>query len=187
MKFLLLLSFLPLFVVAQPGPELLFLDPCGMGGYGVPLQDIARNDVQVMTLGVGTDDVPSSSGNCIRRVVNYEHSEFLHEKDRQGYWVIAAPKAGDVLHPDSLKAGLAAGRLRWGPGALHVCYKGYGAQHDGKGWMMMEPRDWERSIVRITTSEAVYLAEMTITLLLPDGTLDVRGRGVLEGTPLNIQ
>lgn len=187
-KPLLIAMLLPLIASAQPGPDVLFLDPCGSASYGVPLQNVARNDVQVSTYGVGTDDVPSSSGNCLRNVVTYEHAQFLHEFDpRTGNWSIVSPKPGEVLHPDSLQAGLRARRLRWGPGALQVCYRGYGGQHDGKGWHLMEPRTWERSIVRLTTTEAVFLVAMTVTYLEPDGIIDVRGRRVvLEGEPLPI-
>ncbi len=187
MKLCFLFTILPFIAQGQPGIEH-FLNPCGTASYGVPLQNIARNDVQVLTYGMGTDDVPSSSGHCIRTVRNYEHAQFLHALDRRtGYWQVVSPKAGDVLHPDSLRAGIAAGRLRWAAGAMPICYQGYGAQHDGTGWQQVEPRDWERSIVRITTPEAVYLVEMTIAFLLPDGAVDVRGRNlVLEGSPLNI-
>jgi hypothetical protein len=182
------IGLLPLCAFAQPGPDVLFLDPCASASYGVPLQNIARNDVQVSTYGVGTDDVPSSSGNCLRNVSVYEHAAFLYEFDpRTGNWSIVSPKSGDVLHPDSLQAGIAARRLRWGPGSLQVCYMGYGGQHDGKGWHLMEPRTWERSIVRLTTPEAVYLVAMTVSYLEPEGIIDVRGRRVvLEGEPLPI-
>ena len=186
MKTVLLLALLPLAATAQPGDDL-FRDPCGMGGYGVALQDISRFDMQVNTLSVGTDDVPSSSGNCVRNVTCRAHAQFLVERDDQNNWNIVLPKPGDVLHPDSLKAGIAAGKLRWGPGQLTVCYQGYGAQNDGKGWKLVEPRTWERSVVRVETPDAVYLVAMTIVCHLQDGTLDVRGaRAVEEGAALPI-
>jgi hypothetical protein len=188
MKILLVLACLPFAAYAQPGPDALFLEPCGMGSYGVPLQNVARNDVQVITYGVGTDDVPSSSGNCIRNITLMDHADFLLEKSPMGYyWEPAHPKAGEVLHPDSLQAGITSGRYRWGKGVLHICYQGYGAQHDGKGWHLMEPRTWERSIVRLATPEATYLVAMTVTYREPDGIIEVRGRRVvLEGEPLPI-
>ncbi len=188
MKTLLVLAYLPFAALAQPGPDVLFLDPCTSASYGVPLQNVARNDVQVSTYGVGTDDEPSSSGNCVRNVMLMDHAEFLLEKSPMGnYWEPAHPEVGDVLHPASLEAGLTSGRYRWGKGVLHICYMGYGAQHDGKGWHLMEPRTWERSIVRVQAPEAVYLVTMTVTYLEPDGIIDVRGRrAVLEGEPLPI-
>ncbi|MBP7409670.1 MAG: hypothetical protein KA941_13010 [Flavobacteriales bacterium] len=185
-------SFLLLFTLAftataQPGPDLLFLEPCGRGHYGVALQDTKRFDVQVMTYGIGTDDEPSSSGNCIRQLDLYEHADLLMEWNRNGYYIVHAPKAGEVLHPDSLKAGLASGRFKWGKTTLPICYQGYGAQADGKGWHLHEPRTWERSIVRLTTPEATYLVAMTVAYLEPDGRIEVRGRRVvLEGEPLPI-
>lgn len=188
MKVLLVLACLPFAALAQPGPDLLFLEPCAASSYGVPLHNVARNDVQVSTYGAGTDDVPSSSGNCVRNVGVYEHAQLLYAFDPStGSWLIVAPKSGDVLHPDSLQAGIAARRLRWGPGALPICYMGYGAQHDGKGWHLMEPRMWERSIVRVEAPEGVYLIAMTVAYLEPDGIIDVRGRRAgLEGYALHI-
>ncbi|HRD52549.1 MAG TPA: hypothetical protein PKY96_07870 [Flavobacteriales bacterium] len=187
MKIILALACLPFTAFSQPGPDLLFMEPCGMGRYGVALQDTKRFDVQVSTYGVGTDDVPSSSGNCIRNVSLYEHADFLLEKDQQGYYIVHAPHAGDVLHPDSLKAGLASGRFKWGKYTLPICYRGYGSQFDGKGWHLHEPRTWERSIVRLTTPEATYLVAMTIAYLEPHGIIEVRGRRVvLGGEPLPI-
>ena len=188
MRILLVLALLPFAAQAQPGPDVLFLDPCASASYGVPLQNVARNDVQVSTYGVGTDDEPSSSGNCIRNVAVLEHAQLLYEFDRRtGNWLIVAPESGDVLHPDSLQAGIAARRLRWGPGALQVCYMGYGGQHDGKGWHLMEPRTWERSIVRLEAPEGAYLVAMTMSYLEPDGVIEVRGRSVVvEGAILRI-
>ncbi len=188
MKNLFVLGLLPFAALAQPGPYMLFREPFGIGHYGVALQDTRRFDVQVMTLGQGTDDVPSSSGNCIRQVNLYEHADFLLERDHQGYHLVHEPKADDVLHPDSLAAGLASGRFRWGKSTLRICYQGYGGQHDGKGWHLVEPRTWERSIVRLTRPEATYLVVMTVTYLEPDGLIDVRGGPVvLEGEPLLIR
>lgn len=187
MKTLIVLACLPFAASAQPGRDDALLDPCGTVGYSVALQDGRRFDVHVMTRGVGTDDVPSSSGNCIRNVHLYEHADFLMEKDHQGYYVVHAPKAGDVLHPDALQAGIASGRFKWGKYTLPICYQGYGAQFDGKGWHLQEPRTWERSIVRLTTPEGTYLVAMTVDYLEPDGRIEVRGRRVvLEGGPLPI-
>lgn len=187
MKAIPILLALPLFAHAQPGPEHMPPGPCVSGRYGVPLQDVRRHDVEVISTSMGTDDVPSSSGNCIRQVVLHEHADFLLERDRQGYHVIYAAKEGDVLHPDSLKAGLATDRFRWGKSTMPICYQGYGSQADGKGWHLMEPRTWERSIVRLTTEDAIYLVAMTVAYLEPHGTIEVRGpRVVQEGTPLPI-
>lgn len=172
---------------AQPGPPRMPPGPCLSGIFSMPLQDVRRHDVQVVSTSMGTDDVPSSSGNCIQQVVLREHADFLLERDRQGYHVIYAAKEGEVLHPDSLKAGLAADRFRWGKSSMPICYQGYGSQFDGKGWHLMEPRTWERSIVRLTTEDAVYLVAMTVTYREPGGTIEVRGRRVLqEGEPLPI-
>jgi hypothetical protein len=188
MKALLVLACLPFAAFAQPGPDMHFLEPCGQGHYGVALQDTRRNDVQVITTSIGTDDMPSSSGNCIRRVGLYEHADFLLERDHQGYHLIYAPKAGEVLHPDSLARGIASGRYRWGKSTLPICYQGYGSQFDGKGWHLMEPRTWERSILRLTTPEAAYLVAMTVAYLEPEGRIDVRGGPVVvEGTALSIR
>lgn len=188
MKILLLLTCLPFAALAQPGEDpFAGHEPCGLGHYGVALQATDRQDVQVVTRSQGTDDVPSSSGNCIRQVHLMEHADFLLEKNHQGYYLIARPEAGDVLHPDSLQGGIATGRFRWGKGTLPICYQGYGAQFDGKGWHPMEPRTWERSVVRLTTAEGTYLVVMTVDYLEPDGIIDVRGsRVVLEGEPLPI-
>lgn len=188
MKTLLLsIGLLPLFAHAQPGDDR-FFEPCGGNAhYGVALQNTQRFDMYVMTLSQGTDDVPSSSGNCIRQVHLAEHAQYLLERDRQGYHVIHAPKPGEVLHPDTLKHGLATDRFRWGKSTMPICYQGYGAQADGKGWHLLEPRTWERSIVRLSTPEATYLVAMSVAYLEPDGIIDVRGRRVvLEGEPLPI-
>ncbi|MBL7964665.1 MAG: hypothetical protein JNM31_12580 [Flavobacteriales bacterium] len=187
MRIILALASMPFAAFAQPGPDVIFREHCGMGQYGVALQDTKRFDVQVSTYGVGTDDVPSSSGNCFRKVELYEHADFLLERNDQGYYLVHEAKAGDVLYPDSLKVGLASGRFKWGKNTLTICYKGYGAQDDGKGWQLMEPRTWERSIVRLTTEDAIYLVAMTVAYLEPLGVIEVRGRRVvLEGEPLPI-
>lgn len=186
MKVLLFAALLPFAAHAQPGDDL-FADPCASASSGVPLQNIQRDDVQVVTYGVGTDDVPSSSGHCVRQVALMDNAEFLLQKSHQGSWFIAEPKTGDVLHPDSLASGIAAGRLRWGKSTLPICRQGYGAQHDGKGWHLVEPRAWERSIVRITTPEGNYLVAMSVQFRTPDGSIEVRGRSVVrEGTALSV-
>lgn len=179
---------LPVCAPAQPGEEP-FQEPCGgHASYGVPLQDIRRFDLEVVSSSWGTDDVPSSSGNCTRGVVNRAHASFLHVSDGRGGLTVFHPDSGDVLHPDSLKKGLATGRLAWGNGHLPVCYMGYGAQNDGKGWHLMDEREWKRSIVRVETPEAVYLVAVLVNCLLPNGIIDVRGaRVVLEGEPLPIR
>lgn len=177
----------PLFAVAQPSDDF-FLQPCGPpASYGVALQDVRRSDLEVVSSSQGTDDVPSSSGHCTRGIVNRAHARFLYDRDRNGAWVILHPDSGDVLHPDSLQKGIAAGRLRWDHGHLPVCYMGYGSQHDGKGWHLMEEREWKRSIVRVETPDAVYLVSVLVECVLPDGIIEVRGRRVvLEGEPLPI-
>lgn len=186
MRTLSLLALLPFAAHAQPGE--LFLDLCASGSYDVPLQNMARNDVRVATTSIGTDDVPSSSGNCIRQVMLAEHADFLLERNHQGDYLIAEPKAGDVLHHDSLQAGIASGRLRWGKYNMPICYKGYGAQHDGKGWHLVEPRTWERSVVRLTTPDGIFIMQMTVRCLEPDGVIDVRGGPVMiAGTPYIIR
>lgn len=186
MKPLLALTLLPFSAFAQPGDDF-FAIPCSMASYGVTLQDTRRDDVQVITTSMGTDDVPSSSGHCTRQLMMMDHADFLLERDRQWDYQIAEPHAGDTLHPDTLKARLASGRYRWGKSYMPICYQGYGAHFDGKGWHLVEPRTWERSIVRLTTPEAVYLVAMSVTYLEPDGRIEVRGRRVvLEGEPLPI-
>ena len=99
----------------------------------------------------------------------------------------AIPKAGDVLHPDSRWAGIARGRYRWSKSTLAICYQGYGTAADGLGWRLVEPRAWERSIIRLRTEEANYIALMTARYLQPDVIIDVRsGAVVVEGTALTI-
>lgn len=185
---LLVAAFVPLCVYAQPGIDY-FREPCGgPASYGVVLQDVRRFDLEVVSGSMGTEDEPSSSGICTRGISNRAHAQFLHERDRNGALAVLHPDSGDVLHPDSLKRGLATGRYLWGNGHLPVCYSGYGSQFDGKGWQLMDEREWKRTIVRVETPEAVYLVAVLVNYLLPDGTIDVRGRRVvLEGEPLPIQ
>lgn len=179
---------LPLLPHAQPGYEL-FREPCGgPASYGVVLQDVRRFDLEVVSGSMGTDDEPSSSGNCTRGIVNRAHASFLHLSDGRGGLMVFHPDSGYVLQPESLKKGLATGRLMWGNGHLPVCYMGYGAQSDGKGWRLMDEREWKRSIVRVETPEATYLVEVMVDCLLPDGLVQVHGtRVVLEGEPLPMQ
>lgn len=172
---------------AQPGDDPYNI-PCGMASYDVPLQDARRNDVRVLTLAEGTDDIPSSSGNCVRQVNLADHADFLLERNHQGYYLVFVPKAGEVLHPDTLAAGIAAGRYRWGKYTLPICYQGYGAQADGMGWHLIEPRTWERSIVRLSTPDGIFWVVMMVRYREPDGFIDVRGGPlVVEGTPLSIR
>lgn len=182
------MALLPLCTAAQPGIDY-FREPCGgPASYGVALQDTRRFDLEVVSGSMGTDDEPSSSGNCTRGIVNRAHAQFLHERDGRGGLTVFHPDSGDVLHPDSLMKGLATGRLVWGNGHLPVCYMGYGGQSDGKGWHLMDEREWKRTIVRVETPEVVYLVAVLVNCLLPGGTIDVRGRRVvLEGEPLPIQ
>ena len=77
-KPLLFALLLPLIASAQPGPDVLFLDPCGSASYGVPLQNVARNDVQVSTYGVNTNNIPNNSKNYLHNMITYEHAQFLH-------------------------------------------------------------------------------------------------------------
>lgn len=183
-----LLFSLPLAVVAQPDMDP-FRQPCGgPASYGVVLQDVRRFDLEVVSGSMGTDDEPSSSGNCTRGIVNRAHASFLHERDGRGGLMVFHPDSGAVLHPDSLKKGLATGRLIWGNGHLPVCYMGYGAQNDGKGWHLMDAREWKRTVVRVETPEATYLVCVVVDCLLPDGRVEVHGaRVVLEGEPLPIR
>ncbi|HRH39643.1 MAG TPA: hypothetical protein PK760_14935, partial [Flavobacteriales bacterium] len=123
-----------------------------------------------------------------RGIVNRAHASFLHVRDDRGALMVFHPDSGAVLEPEALKKDLASGRLLWGNGHLPVCYMGYGAQNDGKGWHLMDEREWKRSIVRVETPEATYLVEVLVDCFLPDGFVQVHGaRVVLEGEPLPIR
>ncbi len=87
-------------------------------------------DVVVQGLSSGTDDEPSSSGNCMLYVVNLPGTTLLHTKDAQGYWRIKPFAIGDRVAAidTTVQDDLRIPTIHYTDGSIQVAYWGYGGQ-----------------------------------------------------------
>ncbi|MEZ4806111.1 MAG: hypothetical protein R2815_01385 [Flavobacteriales bacterium] len=175
---------LPFVTIAQPGPP--EMDTCPFTGYDLYPIDPKRPDFRVAMFSEGTEDVPSSTGNCRMVVATLAHVDLLYAVDQRGNLVSDWPQQGYVLHPDSLAQGLARYRFRWLPGQLDIAYRGYGAAFTGMDWTAIDPRGYTQAIARVRTPEGNWLCFVRASSSPGQGFSEFHALAtVREGEPLH--
>lgn len=87
-------------------------------------------DLVVVGFRSGTDDEPSSSGNCYLHVMNLPGTSLLNSRDEQGFWrtKVCTPferiPAADTTAQDDLRIPT----ILYTDGSIQVAYWGYGHQ-----------------------------------------------------------
>lgn len=87
-------------------------------------------DLVVQGFRSGTDDEPSSSGNCYLYVMNLPGTTMLNTRDAQGYWRITVCSKGDSIPALSTRPqdDLQIPKVHYTDGSVQVAYWGYGHQ-----------------------------------------------------------
>lgn len=87
-------------------------------------------DLVVLGFRSGTDDVPSSSGNCHLHVVNLKGTSLLNSRDEHGRWRLKASSMGDGIRavPTRPLDDLQTPVMNYTDGSIPVAYWGYGGQ-----------------------------------------------------------
>lgn len=85
-------------------------------------------DLVVLGFSNGTDDEPSSSGNCYLHVMNLPGTTFLNSRDEQGRWRLKVCNKGDRIPavPSRPKDDLQIPLVNYTDGSIPVAYWGYG-------------------------------------------------------------
>ena len=125
--------FFSLASVAQPGdPSFLrFLDPCGIPpNDSIDITNDGIPDLVVQGFRSGTDDEPSSSGNCHLHVMNLPGTTLLSDLDGSGYRRTKVCAKGDTVHVLDTKRrdDLHIPGPAYADGSIPVAYWGYGHQ-----------------------------------------------------------
>jgi hypothetical protein len=126
--FLLCACVLRLTVAAQPDFNRNY---CGFApNDSIDLTNDGIPDLVVLGFRTGTDDEPSSSGNCHLHVMNLPGTTLLHTKDAQGYWRVKHFNAGERVAAidTTLQDDLRIPTIHSTDGSIQVAYWGYGGQ-----------------------------------------------------------
>lgn len=85
-------------------------------------------DLVVLGFRSGTDDEPSSSGNCYLHVMNLPGTSFLNSRDEQGRWRLKVCNKGDSIRAVSTRPqdDLQIPLVNYTDGSIPVAYWGYG-------------------------------------------------------------
>ncbi|MBL7946765.1 MAG: hypothetical protein JNN32_11940 [Flavobacteriales bacterium] len=85
-------------------------------------------DLVVLGFRSGTDDEPSSSGNCYLHVMNLPGTSFLNSRDEQGRWRLKVYNKGDSIRAVSTRPqdDLQIPLVNYTDGSIPVAYWGYG-------------------------------------------------------------
>lgn len=89
-------------------------------------------DLVVQGFRSGTDDEPSSSGNCVLYVLNLPGTILLNTKDAQGYWRVKHFNAGERVAAidTTVQDDLRIPTILYTDGSIRVAYWGYGGNAD---------------------------------------------------------
>ncbi len=89
-------------------------------------------DLVVQGFRNGTDDEPSSSGNCVLYVLNLPGTTLLNTKDAQGYWRVKHFALGDRVEAidTTVQDDLRIPTINYTDGSIRVAYWGYGGNAD---------------------------------------------------------
>jgi hypothetical protein len=87
-------------------------------------------DLVVQGVRIGTDDEPSSSGNCTLYVMNLPGTTILNTRDDQGYWQTKVCAKGDSIPALSTRPqdDFQIPKVLYTDGQVQVAYWGYGHQ-----------------------------------------------------------
>ena len=87
-------------------------------------------DLVVLGSRSGTDDEPSSSGNCYLYVMNLPGTTLLNTRDNPGYWRTKVCAKGDSIPAVSTRPqdDFQIPKVLYTDGQVHVAYWGYGHQ-----------------------------------------------------------
>lgn len=113
-------------LVAQPDFDRNY---CGFSpNDSIDLTNDGIPDLVVQGFRSGTDDEPSSSGNCMLYVLNLPGTTLLNTKDAQGYWRVDNFALGDcVAAIDTIvQNDLRIPIINYTDGSIRVAYWGYG-------------------------------------------------------------
>ena len=146
--------------------------------------DSTRADLWLHGMSEGTDDVPSSTGQCIQALASRPHVRMLYGHDARGNWDLWHPDAHGTLEPATLAEGLTTGAHGWDHGDLRVAWMGYGSAFDGNGWQGTHDGA-VRLLLRVTTDAGVQLAMVQVSTTDTEGFSELEVLGVVpEGEPL---
>lgn len=127
---LLALSFaLP--ATAQHGYPEEFLNYCGFAtNDSIDITHDGIPDLVVVGFRSGTDDEPSSSGNCYLQVATLRGTALLNIRDPQGYWRTEVCSQGEHIAAvdTSAQDDLRIPQTTYTIGSVQVAYWGYGGQ-----------------------------------------------------------
>lgn len=130
MKPLLLLSMLVLGLCTSAQPDL-DRNYCGFApNDSIDITNDGIPDLVVQGFRSGTDDEPSSSGNCYLHVMNLPGTSLLNSRDGQGRWRLKACSEGDGIRavPTRPQDDLRIPLVNYTDGSISVAYWGYGGQ-----------------------------------------------------------
>lgn len=122
------LLLLVLQAVAQPGG---WENPCGFApNDSIDITNDGIPDLVVQGSRIGTDDEPSSSGNCYLYVMNLPGTTILNTRDDQGYWRTKVCAKGDPIPALSTRPqdDFQIPKVLYTDGHVQVAYWGYGHQ-----------------------------------------------------------
>jgi hypothetical protein len=130
MKSLLLLSMLVLGLCTSAQPDL-DRNYCGFApNDSIDITNDGIPDLVVQGFRSGTDDEPSSSGNCHLHVMNLPGTSLLNSRDEQGRWRLKVCSEGDGIRavPTRPQDDLQPPLVNYTDGSIPVAYWGYGGQ-----------------------------------------------------------
>jgi hypothetical protein len=126
--FLLCACVLRLTVAAQPDFNRNY---CGFApNDSIDLTNDGIPDLVVLGFRTGTDDEPSSSGNCHLHVMNLPGTSLLNSRDEQGRWRLKVCSEGDGIRavPTRPQDDLQIPLVNYTDGSIPMAYWGYGGQ-----------------------------------------------------------
>ncbi len=114
-------------LAAQPSEA--WANPCGFApNDSIDITNDGIPDLVVQGSRNGTDDEPSSSGNCTLYVLNLPGTTLLNTRDAQGYWRTKVCTKGDSIPavPTRPQDDLQIPKVNYTDGSVQVAYWGYG-------------------------------------------------------------
>jgi len=122
---------LPLFLLATTAASQPYFDRnyCGFApNDSIDITNDGIPDLVVLGARSGTDDEPSSSGNCYLYVMNLPGTTILNIRDDQGHWRTAVFAKGDSIPsgPVRPQVDLRIPKEKYTDGSIPVAYWGYG-------------------------------------------------------------